>query len=141
MLVDAVRTRLQEVGIDRVDDALSLKRLIEQNVLPPAPVTAFVLPMGLVGADVVSAGTPFIQNTKETVAVLLAIKEANPFGDKARDTLAVKIDQVVGAIAGWQAPGEPDVFTLVRATLLNFAQGVVLFQIEFSAKSQVRILP
>lgn len=141
MLVDAVRDRLEAAGIGRIDDALSLQRLIDQKVLPPAPVTAFVLPMGLVGAEVVTAGAPFIQNTKETVAVLLAIKEVNPFGDKARDTLAVKIDQVIAAIAGWQAPGEPDVFTLVRAALVSFAQGVVLYQIEFSAKSQLRIIP
>lgn len=140
MLVDAVRTRLLASDVGRIEDALSLQRLIDQKALPPAPVTAFVVPMGLRGGEVRSAGVPFIQDTTETVAVFLAVKEANPVGQRAKDALSAKIDAVIAAIAGWQPEGQPDVFRLIRAFLVSFAQGVALYQIEFSTTSQVRVL-
>lgn len=140
MLVDVVRDRLLASGLGRVEDALQLQRLIEQKALPSAPVTAFVVPMGLRGAEVRSAGQPFIQDTIETVAVFLAVKEAHPAGGRAKDELSALLDEVIASLAGWQPDGQPDAFHLGRAFLVSFAQGVALYQIEFSAKSQLRIL-
>lgn len=141
MLVDAVRDRLQTSGIERVEDAMHLQRLIEQKALPAAGVTAFVVPMGLRGGDVRSATQPFVQDTVETVAVFLAVKDTNPFGGRAKDSLAALIDRVIGAVAGWQPESAADSFRLMRAFLVSFAQGVALYQIEFSIQNQLRILP
>lgn len=140
MLVDAVKTRLTDRGFSRVEDAAQLQKLIEAKALPSAGVSLFVVPMMFRGGTVRSASVPFVQDTEETVAVFIAVRDVQPQGDRAREALEPMVEGVIAAIAGWQAAGATDVFRLIRGSVLSFGQGVLLYQIDFATQSQLRIL-
>lgn len=142
MLADDVANRLRALSIvDRVEDALQLQSLVEQGQLPAAGVSAFVVPLGLRGGQVRSATVPFIQDTEETLAVMLAVRALTALDARAKASLSALIDGVVGAIAGWQPDGQPDAFRLGRAFLVTVQGGMLLYQIEFSLSSSLRIRP
>ncbi len=142
MLTDEVAARLKALAIlDRVEDALQLQALVENGQLPAAGVSAFVVPMGLRGGPVRSATVPFVQDTEETVAVVLAVRALTALDARAKASLSDLITGVIGALAGWQPDGQPDVFRLGRAFLVSIQKGVLLYQIEFSLSSSLRIIP
>lgn len=140
MLVDAVKARLTERGFPRVEDAAQLQKLIQSNALPSAGASLFVVPMMFRGGSVRSASVPFIQDTEETIAVFIAVRDAQPQGDRAREALEPLIAGVIAAVAGWQAAGATDAFRLIRGSVLSFGQGVLLYQIDFATQSQLRIV-
>ncbi|MDO9639688.1 MAG: hypothetical protein Q7J44_14200 [Pseudotabrizicola sp.] len=142
MLTDAVATRLKDLEvIDRVEDALQLQALVESGQLPAAGVSAFVVPLGLRGGQVRSATAPFIQDTEETLAVVLALRALTALDARAKTSLTGLITAVIDVIAGWEPEGQPDTFRLGRAFLISIQKGVLLYQIEFSLSSSLRITP
>lgn len=142
MLTDAVADRLKALAvIDRIEDALQLQALVEHNQLPAAGVSAFVVPLGLRGGAVRSVTVPFVQDTEETLAVVLAVRAQTALDARAKASLSGLIEGVIGVIAGWQPEGQPDAFRLGRAFLITIQNGVLLYQIEFSLSSSLRIIP
>lgn len=142
MLTDEVTARLQALSvIDRVEDALQLQALVDKGQLPASGVSAFVVPLGFRGGTVRSASAPFVQDTEETVAVVLAVRALTALDPAAKASLASLIGAVIAAIAGWQPAGQPDAFRLGRAFLVTIQGGVLLYQIEFSLSSSLRIVP
>lgn len=142
MLAEAVSSRLKALAvIDRVEDALQLQSLMEKGQLPASGVSAFVVPIGLRGGPVRSATVPFIQDIEETLAVVLAVRAMTALDATARGSLPGLIAAVIDAVAGWQPAGEPDAFRLGRAFLVTIQGGVLLYQIEFSLSSSLRIVP
>lgn len=142
MLVDEVTQRLAAAGaVDRVEGALELNAMIESGSLPAAAVSAFVVPMGVTGGEVRNATVPFIQDLLESVAVIIAVRTAQPGGGHARGTLAEKIDAVIAVLAGWQPVGAVDTLRLARGYLVSLRKGVALYQLEFTIASQLRIIP
>ena len=141
MLADEVAIRLRTLAvIDRVEDALQLQSLVENGQLPAAGVSAFVVPIGLRGGQVRSATSPFVQDTEETLAVVLALRALTALDTRAKASLPGLITQVIGVIAGWQPEGQPDAFRLGRAFLISIQKGVLLYQIEFSTSASLRII-
>ncbi len=140
MLVEEVRQRLLgRAAVARCEGTVELTALIAAGQMPAAPESAFVVPMGFRGGAVRSTGSAFVQSCEEAVAVVLALRVAS--GVTAPDlTLEARIDAVIAAVAGWQPAGAMDVFRLVRANMLSFQKGIVLYQIEFATSSELRIV-
>lgn len=142
MLADAVIARLRDVGpIDRVEDALALNALLTRGVLPSAGVSAFVVP-GQIRGGAAQTGTGFhTQIVDETVTVFVALRDESGAGSRGRDRLSALLDDVIPAVAGWQAPGAVETFRLVLGRIVSFDKGVILYQLDFATQTLLRIVP
>ena len=140
MLVAEVRQRLiDRAAVTRCEGTVELMALVQAGALPPVGESAFVVPMGYRGGAGLSTGAGYVQATEEAIAVVLAIRVQG--GAVPTDAaLEARIDTVIRAVAGWQPPGAPDVFRLIRGAVLSLEKGVLLYQIEFATQSQLRIV-
>lgn len=142
MLVDPVITRLRDQGVcPRVEGASELQALIDRKGLPSVSAAAFVLPLGLRGGQVQSATGLFVQSVDEIVGVCLVLRDASSDGARARDSASALIEAAIAALAGWQAPGQPDTFHLGQGGITNFQAGVLIYQLQFATTYQLRIAP
>ena len=142
LLVDAITAQLAASGtVDRVEGALELQALVESGALPPAPTSAFVVPLGLTGGTPDAITGLYRQSVTEVVGVILAVRSAQPNAKDARGTLGAQIVAVIDALVGWQPAGATDVLRLTRGFLVSLRKGVALYQIEFSLQSQLRVTP
>lgn len=139
MLVDAVKQRLTESGFERVDGAVQMQDLITKGGLPAADATLFVLPSAMRGGAVRASSGLFVQDTEQTVSVYLALRHTGGNADTAIDPLQRATNKICAALAGWTPPGGADVFRLSRASIVSFAQGVILYQADFIIQDQLRI--
>lgn len=151
MLVDEVKALLEaEVAAlaGRTHLAADLTDLVARKALPPSPVFAFVLPLGLAAGEAdVSAGA-FRQAATETVAVLIGVNGAgDAAGAKALPSIDALAAACIGAVCG-AVPADPDgtpflttgAFTLAQGQLLEAGAGLVLYQLDFALPRQVRII-
>lgn len=128
--------------IGRVRQAADLAELVAQKALPQAPVSAFVLPLGLRARTLGdSSANAFTQMLEESTGILLAVRAA---GDSGGGRALPKIDELVSvliaALAGWNPPSAFGVLRVARGALLSAESGLVLYQLDFSVQTQVRIL-
>lgn len=145
MLVEAVSNRLSASVNDlanRVSEAADLAALVAKDALPPSPLSAFVLPLGLRPRSEGDAmAQAFLQAYDELIGVLLVIRSPNDLsGARALPKVDALVGAVIGAIAGWGPDEEPDVFRLARGQLLPAGQGLTLYQLDFAISRQLRII-
>ncbi|MGC9368708.1 MAG: phage tail terminator protein [Paracoccaceae bacterium] len=141
-MLDAVADRLkaQVPALNtRVEDAAAFAALMRTNKLSPAPLSAYVLPLGLAGKTADAATGLFRQSYAETIGVVLVVRGADPQGQRALENVRPLIMSCIEAIAGWAPGDEVGVFQLSRGALLNMRHGTLFYQLDFSINDQLRI--
>lgn len=142
-MIDVVIARLKadvaEFG-GRVSGALELGALIASGSVPPTTPAAFVIPGGIVGGAATAVAGGFIQGTEDVVQVVLAIRTHQATGKSGIDPLKALIDAVLNSLCGWRPIAEaPGVLTLQRGALVSMTAGLVVYQIDLSLQTQLRI--
>ena len=120
-MIDAIMQRLlaNAAGLRSVQGALDLTRLLQSKGLPGEGPAAFVVPVGLRGGAVQDATGLFVQNTDETIGVVVVFRNVEAGARGAADPVKPVIDAVIAALAGWGPEGAQDVFRLA-----SLAEGV-----------------
>lgn len=145
MLVDDLIARL-EAGVaplaGRIHGAAELSELVKRQALPQSPVFAFVLPLGLSArgeGECMTGG--FIQQFDATLAVVLGVRAAgDPSGSRALPTIDELIEGALSAVCGRGPDDAIGVWRLMRGELLSAADGVVLYQLDFGLRDELRIV-
>lgn len=152
MLADQVQARLEVMVGDlagRWQTAADLGELVRTGQLPQAPVAGYVVPSGLratSGGE--SAAGAFTQALEEVVAVVLVLRTAGDArGGKSLVRLTPLIMAVVVGLCGWMPndSGDEDLlpigdFRLSRGQLVSMNSGTLIYQLEFVAPLQLRIM-
>lgn len=137
-IIDLVKTvpAFQE----RVQGALQLARLQQQNQLPQVTPAAFVIPTGMNARDVDSASGIYRQSYTETVAVVIVMRSADdPKSSRSIDPLAAVSWDVIETLAGVEAGGINGQLQFRRGFLVSMADGAAVYQLDFDMQDQLRI--
>lgn len=102
---------------------------------------AYVIALALTGGVARASTGAFVQDIEENLSVVLTQRAEDPTGGTGRDWILTQRDAVIAAIAGWVPEGSPGPMRLKRGQMLNVAQGVLVYQLDFAATSQLRIDP
>ena len=141
-LLDLVSARLEaripELA-GRVYNAGDFARLMKEGILPPVPVSAHVLPLGLQGGAGDAISGLFRQSLDETVGVVLTLKTTDPSGARVLASIDALIRQTIDCLAGWGPAEAIGVFHLARGTLLSVVGGAISYQLDFTLPDQLRI--
>ncbi len=145
-------TALVDSVADRIDDQVAalkgavqyiadLASLIAANAMPQREVTAFVVSLGFDASDGQSAVNAHTQMLSRAIGVVLAVKS---LGDAKAQRAVPKIDvlekAVINAVAGWAPDDVVGGFMVTKGRLVSVESGLVLYQIDFSLKDQLRII-
>lgn len=140
---DAVIARLHGQVAElagRVEGALELAALVDGNNMPQQTPAAFVIPLGLRGGAANAVTGMYRQSVNETVAVVLVLDApSDPAGESARPTLQTIIGKTINALAGFAPDAAIGVFELTRGDLVQCAEGLVIYQLDFTIADQLRI--
>src|SRR5438270_3591940 len=143
-LVDSVATRIDDqvaVLKGAVQYVADLAALIAANAMPQREVTAFVVPSGFDGSEGQSTVNAHTQMLNRAVSVVLAVKALGDAGaDKAVPRIDVREKAVLAAVAGWAPDNTVGVFNAIKGRLVSIESGIVLYQIDFALKDQLRIV-
>ncbi len=140
-LADRITAEVADLS-GRVREAAELRELVREGALPQAPVSAFVLPLGLRARSEGDAATSaFIQAVDELFAVVLVVRYAGDVtGGKALPKIDALVWAVIDAVCGWAPVAAVGVFRLSRGQLLAADAGAAQYQLDFAIQQQVRIL-
>lgn len=143
-LVDLVAQRIgQEVSelTGAIEYVAEFAALVEEGALPQRDVAAFVVPLGFDAGGGESATGVHTQIINEAVGVILVVKAR---GDTRARPAVPKVDalvnKIVEKVAGWAPNDSVGVFNVLRGRLVPGGRGVVVYQIEFSLRDQLRIV-
>jgi len=125
----------------RVSGAADLAALQRANALPQTTPAAHVIPSGLAaGPDSALLGY-FRQDVRRLYTVVLTWRIADPLGSRRITDVESLIEAVVQALSGWTPdPSTTSVFRMVRAQLLSFRDGAMVYGLDFALPDQVRII-
>lgn len=141
--VSQAKARLEEQVPElagRLGSAAQFSALVERNGVPSTTPYAFVLLGGLQGGQASAATGLFIQAIKESLLVVLFVRNASDAtGAAAVDELTPLIRKVVEALAGWGPDDCPGVYELVQASIAVERPGLTGFEIQLSLDDQLRI--
>lgn len=137
-----VRDRLED-RVDtlrhRVDSATGLSDILRNRTAPRAFPAAYVVPLAMAGtAPEVSTGF-YVQPITETVGVVLFARGGTPTGDQALNGLRPLLDAIIAALVGWAPGDQSGVFVFRAGRLISFAEGLLIYQLEFVIDDQLRI--
>lgn len=142
MLVRPVMDRLDGAVPDlsgRIEGAASLTALVKANALPPVTPAAHVVPLGLRGHEPAAVSGLYRQVVDESVSVLLTVRSYDRVGDAGLDPVDALVPQIIAALCGWQADGTLGPLRLVRGGVASLTAGALVYQLDFSAPTQLRI--
>lgn len=125
----------------RIEGAMSLADLMKRNAVPQAPIAAFVIPLGLVGAGHEAGSGYFTQMFEEVVGVIVSMRGYDRTGGPSVDPLDALIRAVINAVAGWGPATAPGVYRLRSGRMASMEAGTAVYQIEFALINQLRITP
>lgn len=125
----------------RVEGAAQFAELMKSGVLPTQDVSAYVLPLGLLGGKAEAGAGFYTQLFDEAVGVVLALKSYSSTGDRVLPDLRILVGEVLEAVAGWAPNEEVGVFRMTRASLVSMSAGTLIYQIDFTVTDQLRIIP
>jgi hypothetical protein len=144
MLIDAVASRIDDQVVTlkgAVQYIADLAALISANAMPQRELTAFVVPLGFDAGDGESAVNYHVQPLDRAIGVVLAVKAlGDAKAKRALPSIDVLEKSVVNAIAGWTPDNVVGVFNVKRGRLVSVESGLVLYQIDFALKDQLRIV-
>lgn len=125
----------------RVEDIAALAALIAEGALPQADACAFVCPLGFDDRGGNSIAGAHTQMLDDAIAVIICVKaRGDAKARKALPTIGDLRDAITDAVAGWAPAGAMDVFYVKRGRLLSADKGLVLYQLDFSLRDQLRIM-
>lgn len=137
-IIDLVRAIPAFQG--RVQGALQLARLQQQNQLPQVTPAAFVIPTGLTGGNVTALTGLYRQTVGESVAVIIVIRSADdPRSARAMDPLSAVCWDVIHALAGIEMGGVDGQLQFRRGFLVSLADSAAVYQLDFDLQDQMRI--
>lgn len=140
--IDEVRARIESqvpALVGNLGNAAQFAQLVDKGQLPQWRNGGFVLPGSLIGGQVRSATSAFIQDFEETIAVVLVCRVASdPLGDKALDEITPLVRAVVMGLVGWAPDDVPGIYSLVKGELVGSQGGALIFQLDFTLSDQLR---
>jgi hypothetical protein len=125
----------------RIYGAADFANLMRTNALPKQTPSAYVLGLGLQGGTSDAGAGYYTQMFDRAIAVVLTFKSYDATADRLLDGIEGLLDQVVAAVVGWGPNEEVGVFRLARGNLVSMKSGTVIYQIDFTIKDQLRIIP
>ena len=138
LIMDLVQTVPAFQG--RVQGALQLARLQQQNQLPQTTPAAFVIPTGLTGGAVTAMTGLCRQTVGESVAVVIVIRSADdPRSTRTVDPLAAVCWDVIHALAGIEMDDATGQLVFRRGWLVSLADSAAVYQLDFDLQDQMRI--
>ncbi|MEZ5752856.1 MAG: hypothetical protein R3D60_13130 [Paracoccaceae bacterium] len=140
LVIDRIAARVPALN-GRIEGAAEFSALVASNDLGRVRQGAYVLAMSLRGGQARAATGAFIQDIEEGVSVVLTQRAENPLDATGRVWIETQRDAVIAAIAGWVPNGSPAPMRLVQGRMLNVARGVLVYQLDFSLATQLRINP
>lgn len=124
----------------RVQGALQLSRLQQQNQLPQVTPAAFVIPTGLTGGKVTAMTGLYAQTVGEAVAIVIVIRSADdPRSARAADPLAAVCWDVIHALSGVVMGDIDGQLVFRRGFLVSLADNAAVYQLDFDLSDQMRI--
>jgi len=142
--IDDVRARIEgkvPALAGQIGNAGEFSKLIEAGQMQAAR-KAYVLPGALAGGARQAMSGMFTQALEETVLVVLSVRVASdPTGARALDEISPLVRDTVRAVCGWGPEDAPGVFALARGELVGAAQGMLIYQLDFTLDDQLRITP
>jgi hypothetical protein len=144
MLIEHVRDRVEaEIAelAGRCQEAADLRRLLDSNGLPSAPLTLFLLPLGLRPlSEGDAAANAFTQMIDEVVGLLIVSQRP---GDATGRRQVKTVDEIAARLMetflGWTPDAECyDVFRLVRGALLPSPGPALFYQLDIATRWQFR---
>ncbi|MGD1880851.1 MAG: hypothetical protein ACFB11_00835 [Paracoccaceae bacterium] len=146
-MMAAIETRL-ETQIPalqgRVGTGGELARIVDNNHTPQAPMSAYLIPLGLAPRDQGNAmAGAFDQMVDETIGVILVFRAADVGKTSKHVELQAAIMDVARALMGW-SPDEENtvgVFRLAGGKLIRAQGGTIVYEIDFAISDQLRIFP
>lgn len=142
MQLDTIIDLIKEIPAfqGRVQGALQLARLQQQNQLPQVTPAAFVIPTGLTGGNVTAISGIYRQSVGESVAVVIVIRSADdPRSARAADPLAAICWEVIHALAGIEMGDIDGQLQFRRGYLVSLADSAAVYQLDFDLQDQMRI--
>lgn len=142
-MIDAV---IQKLKTDapafngRVDGAAALSALMERKALPAQTPAAHVMPMALRGASASAAAGAFVQETRETIGIVMTVRPHDRVGAAGVEPIEALKAEVIAALAGWAPGNETGVFEIASGQMTSVAAGAVVYTLQFQISDQVRIL-
>ncbi len=148
-LIEKVVTQIDTNVSDltgRVEEVADLAELVRQKALPQRSPASYVIPVGLNGQTADAVTGLFRQWLGQVVGVVL-IAEAlgDPKAKAAQQKIDVLVMAVIKAVAGWipvADAGDTSVYgegNVLRGRLISVNAGVVIYQLDFQFKQQIRI--
>lgn len=144
MLIEDLIQRLKDRVPDfsgRVEGAANLAELMTQGGLSQVTPAANVMSVGLQGGQPDVGAGLYRQSFEEVFGVVLIFRNNSPTGKRAFETWEATKQAVILAVAGWSPEGVLGTFRLARGTIVNFAAGTLVYQIDFAIGDQLRIEP
>jgi hypothetical protein len=141
-MIEAVIARLKDRVPDlrRIEGAAALTAIMERRAWPESTPAAYVIPVALSGGAVSSGASAYVQDTAETIGVILILRPNDRLGSRGIEPVEGLKADVIEALAGW-APGvQTDGFALKGARMTNVQAGAFSYQIDFTIPDQLRIL-
>lgn len=140
-MIDQVISRLKaQTGLRTVEGSAALARLLRNETVPQGTHGAYVVPLGLSGAQSDAAVGIFRQAISEEIGVILMRNDwrQRP-GDELQDELDADIKETVEALGGWGPESAIGVFSLRRGQLIDARNALIIYQLTFSIPTQLRI--
>lgn len=143
-LTAQVKARLEAVVpalVGRVQGAADMARQLEEGKTPAAPVSAFVVPMGLQPEQADSSAGAYTQVVAENIGILLIMRTWGAPSDRAEIAIEDLINDVINGVVGWGPDDVVDVATLVAGEMQPVQpNGLLSYLLTIQIKDQLRIL-
>ena len=134
------RLAAEVTDLRSVDGAASFTTLVSRNAMPANTPAAHVLLGTLRGGTSDAMTGVFTQSVTEGISIILTLRPNDRLGSRAIEPIEGLKNDVIAALAGW-APGEEvGVFALVSGQPVSFANGLLVYRLDFALADQLRIL-
>jgi hypothetical protein len=144
MLIAPTIARLAErvpILKGRVAGAASLAGLLARDAVPEQTPAAHVILSDIAGGNETALSGMYRQAVQRQISVMLTVRSHDASGRRALETIEDLIEEVIVAIAGWLPGDTAGPFSLRRARLVRFANGVFVYEITFALNDHLRITP
>lgn len=144
-MFDATKTRLETRVPDlagRVQGAADYSKARRSGRSPGSGLSAFLLPLALLGGKAEAATGLFLQDYAESLGVVLVLSSVDRHGTRALDRLDGFLHDVIAAFAGWSPDADTvGVYELTSGRLIDAEGGALTYEIIFSITDQLRVTP
>jgi len=142
-LTSLVKARLEAMVPElkgRVQGAADMARMLADGATPTAPISAFVVPMGLLPEQADSMTGVYTQMVGENIGILLVLRSFGQPSDRAEVAIEDLIERVCNGVLGWGPDDAAGVATLVSGEMQPVQPGgLISYLLTIQIKDQLRI--